>query len=436
MFQVRILFLSIVLTGNFVSQTFAETPPVHHGQQPGRIVEKADGQLGVFWGLSTYLFPKRLQEQLRPYLGKFVDVEYTLIPDEPGTISIAGYQIGTITKVDVHADDPAHLPIVIEVQPTKAVYELGEPVAVHVAVTNHTEESQSLSLGVGGTALYQNYEPRVHLEWLESFYSENPAWGLPKGFPKYPTLSAGQTLEFDVSSAYLVWPGTYQVIYKTYGGPASDYGNQSEAVTIKVAPARDPSAEHEALKKWLTVAAYPQRVEIAEQLLRFNDTSGTDEVLRLLDAGVYSKETRWEPAAFRYAWKKGGLKGQQLMLNLIKRQGGQELVERLLDDIGWCPDYISCLDQLLDSKNLTSKQVGGWVEHPRICDLTAAFLGRNCSKAIGRFPTDGTEEERDEAIIKRKGILNQHPELLGISRSAYGEDKTLGDKPHVVVTPD
>lgn len=292
MLPVRIIFLSLVLVGGFICQTSARTVPPGTYHEEGRIVEKTDGQMAVFWGAYAYLFPKPLQEKLRPYLGKFVKIEYTRVADAPGRFSMLGSEIGDITKIDIEAEDSNHLPIVFKVKPTKPVYNLNEPVVVHVSVTNHTNKTQELGLGTGETmSLCQDYERILALDWLEEYYSDDAAWGIPKRFGQYPTLAAGRTLEFDITSQFMVRPGTYQIVYKATGGSASNSCNQSEVATISVAPAKDETAEHKSLLKWLYAAAYPQRVEIAEQLLlRFNDRSGTQEVLRVLGTGVYSKK--------------------------------------------------------------------------------------------------------------------------------------------------
>lgn len=426
MFSPRNLRLGLLITCIVGSQTMAETLSPGKDYSSGRVVKKGDNTLAVFWGGGCYEFPKTLQEKLRPYVGKFVNVEYTRISDkESGIFSPDGTSIGSIDKVSVLVDDVDQLPVVVKTQPSKAFFKLAEPVATHVSITNRSTENQDIHLGSAWTRLYQDYEERLVLE-PEGHCDDESPYGLPK-VQGLRTLAPGQRLEFTVTSQRMAKPGTYQLIYTLSFG-AGMLGSQSEVARVTVGKAGNKAEEQQSLKKWLGIADVGQRIELAAELLRFNDTSGTEELLRLLEANEYSKEHYCNGHAFRFAWQHGGSKGEAVMLELIERQTKQDYALRMIEGIYLTPNRLQLVDELLACAKPTYRDISGWVDRPRICDITAAWLMGYTNGSM-KFPEGASEDQRDQAVASVKRVLKQNPSVFNVFSESYRrERKSSGEE--------
>lgn len=415
MFSARNLMLALLIACILGSPCMAETLPPGKYDCWGRVVKRADGALAVFWGRGCHRFPKKLHIQLRPHVGKFVKVEYTRIREEAGILSAVGSSIGQIDKVSVLADAAAQLPVVVTAKPTKTVFKLAEPVKVRVTITNQSAKKQSIQLGVSHAVLCQDYQQRLVLEPDGHYYDKSP-YGLPKG-SVLRILAPGQKLEFTVTSQVMADPGTYQLLYSLSVG-LTKLRSQSEIEQVTVGKAGNKTEEQESLKKWLSIATVGQRIKIAGQLLRFGDTSGTEEVLRLLKANEYSKAHYCNGAAFRFAWQHGGKKGEAVMLALIKRQTKQDYALRMIETIHLSPNRLQLLQELLTSTKSTHRDISGWIDEPRICDITAAWL-MGYTKGKMKFPRKGSRGERDQAVASVKKTLKQNPSFFHVLSKSY-----------------
>lgn len=416
MFSARSVTLALLMACILGSLSTGEGIPPGKYDCSGRVVKRADGELAVFLGSGCRPFPKKLRIQLRPYVGKFVKVEYTRMgEEEAGIYSSVGSVIGRIDNVSVLAESADQLPVVVTAKPTKAVFELAEPVEVRVSITNRSTKQQSMQLGVSHTVLCQDYQGRLVLEPEGHYYDKSP-YGLPKG-SVLRTLAPGQKLEFTVTSQQMADPGTYQLVYSLSLGPRK-LGSQSEIEQVTVGKAGNETEEQEALKKWLSIATVGQRIKIAGQLLRFGDTSGTEEVLRLLEANEYSKRHYCNGAAFRFAWQHGGKKGEVVMLGLIERQTKQDRVLRMIEGIHLSSNRIQLLQELLSCAQPTGRDMSGWIDGPRICDVTAAWL-MGYTNGRMEFPGEGSRRERDEAVASVKKVLKQNPSFFHVLSKSY-----------------
>ncbi|MFH1226406.1 MAG: hypothetical protein V1701_00705 [Planctomycetota bacterium] len=379
----------------------------------GRVVQKANGEFAIFFGRGCYTFPRKLQGQLQPYVGKFVKVEYTQINgDDEEKIPFMvgrGVTIGRIDKISVLSDTPAALPVMVVAKPAKKEFGHDEPILVFVSITNQSDSKQNIHLGSSYTVLCQDYCEKLVLESEDHYYDECP-YGLPKA-SVIRTLEPGQKLEFTVTSQWMANPGTYQLLYSPSVGPRV-LGSQSDIAEVIV---RQPKNEREwkkSLKMWLSIATVGQRIDIAEQLLNLGDSSGIKEVLRLLAAEEYSKPHYCKDSAFRFAWQYGGKEGEIRMLTLIKYPKSQDCVLRMIESVYLSPNRIELLQDLLTCVNSTQ------VDEPRVCDITAAWLiGYTDGKM--EFPKNGTEIEKDSTIASVVKILKNNPTFFRVLSESY-----------------
>ncbi len=226
------------------------------------------------------------------------------------------------------------------------------------------------------------------------------------------TLEPGKILEFKVVSQRMVKPGTYQLVYSLAAG--NSLYSQSEFSQIAINKAKDKEQEHEALKKWLYFAAASQCVEIAQDLLRFNDNSGTKEVIRLLEENEYTKDHFIYDPAFRFVWQNGKKEGESVMLALIKRQTKQEYAQRMIESTYLSSNHISLLEDLLDCTVFMNNSSN----KPRICDITAAWL-MGYTQGKLKFPKEGSLEEKDMAVAYVRDILKKNPTFFTILSKDY-----------------
>ncbi|MCF7956319.1 MAG: hypothetical protein K9M75_10990 [Phycisphaerae bacterium] len=417
MFSSNKILLVLLVICIFGSVAIAET--IRPGKYDcfGRVVKKANGEIAVFSGFGCQTFPAKLHKHLSPYLGKFVKVDYTRIRDqETGMITWFGSPIGNIEKVTVIANTIDQLPVVVTAVPVKKVYELSEPVKVRVSITNKSSEPRSIQLRASETVLCQDYRRRHALEPDDHYHDRTP-YGLAKG-PSYSrNLKPGQKIQFTVVSQQMAEPGIYQLLYCLSVSEPKLYC-QSAITQVTVKKAENKNQEHKALKKWLGMATFSQRIRIAERLLGFGDNSGTEEILRHLKENQDSKRQSYNGATIRFVWRHGGQKGQEVMISLIKRQTRQDSVWGMLEGIEMSPNRIQLLQDLLACSKPTRRDIAGWVDEPRICDITARWLAGYTNERV-KFPINGSLQGRGQAVGAVQKTLKDDPESFNVLSKNY-----------------
>ncbi len=405
----------LLLLAVFVSSGVAETFPPGKYDCSGRVVTKSNGETAVFWGAGQYQFPQKLQKQLKPYVGKFVRVDYTRISEqEAGIFSFIGSVIGRIDKITELAGSAKDLPVAVVAKPTKREFQHGEPIRVDVTITNHSGAPQHLQLGASHTSLCQDYLGKLVLEPSDHYSSARP-YGLPAG-PVLRTLQPEKDLRFTVTSKQMARPGNYQLVYCL--SISNALGSQSEFADIVVSAPKNDAERKRNLRKWLTSATVGQRVQIAEQLLALGDDSGKTEILRMLNADGYSKPRYCDSEAFRFAWKHCGEEGLTAMMSLIRRQRNQDYALRMIENVYLSPERVELLKQLLACTHQTRRDISGWVDEPRVCDIAAAWL-MGYTEGKMRFPRSGTEAQRDEAVAIVLKQLEQKPDFFHVLSDNY-----------------
>ena len=105
-------------------------------------------------------------------------------------------------------------------------------------------------------------------------------------------------------------------------------------------------------------------------------------------------------------------------MELIGKQRGQDKVGRMLPGIRHSPRKVDLLLRLLANKQETMRDISGWVDSPRICDVTAGWLaGYTDGKMV--FPESGTLLERDDAVKAVVQSLKADPNAFRVLRTDY-----------------
>lgn len=399
--------VAVSLACLITASSFAESFPPGKYQCIGRVVKRDNGEILVFNG-GTPCFPKKLQEQLKPYVGTFARITYMRVSqEEAGILSPEGSVIGSIENVTVLANNPAELPLQVILEPTKREFDFAEPISATITVKNQSDSTQTLVLRCSRTGLYRNYRQSYILEGDNHYWDKKPY-----GIDYVPTLKPGEELQLKLTSVSMADPGDYQMVFILCVERAK-LECQSEVVEVKVHKPESEAEEVAGLKAWLRRATKGQRIEIAKRLLKHGEECGTEEVLRLLKAGEYSKENYCNSAAFRFAWRHGGEKGKKIMLKLILGEKNQEHVLRMIEDIYLSPRRLDLLEKLLKCKKLTYRGISGWVDKPRVCDITAAWL---CGYTDGKlvFPKKGPPAKRDNVVKQVLARLRDEPPFFEV----------------------
>lgn len=401
----------------------AERVPPGEYDCDGRVVQLADGTYTLFNGSNCLRFLDKLQAELAPYAGKFVTVNYSRVAPPPGYISTVGSHMGPINTITVIADTPADLPMPVVITPTKTTCQFDEPIELAVTITNQSDQDRYVHLGSSHAVLCQDYQQKLTLEPDGHYYNKTP-YGLAKVETRR-MIQAGQALEFTITSSCMAEPGEYQLLY------ALESTMQSEIASITVAPPADDEARHAALIKWLGMATQSQRPQIAEELLlKFDDKTGRDEVLRLI------AEDDWIPlgfrftAGYRFAWRHGGQAGAETMTARIKRKGNYSDVFEAFDSgIDLSPHRVEAITDLLACKRATGYKPQGWADLPRVCDIMAHWLAAYCDELT--FPIGETEAARDEAIAAIAVQLQKDPAAFTVL-----QDDPADQEPKDTAPPD
>ena len=375
----------------------------------GRIVSRSTGELAVFWGGGCYRFPKKVQEKLRPHIGEFVVAHYTRIGDrQAGTFSVHGSVIDRIDRVERLTQDHPNRAVSVRLTLGIKEFRLNEPIRLSVEITNTAKASQRIQLMVSKTWLSQDYMGVVNLE-SESHYYDTPPYGHPD-LTQVFSLRPKQTVTFPVVSSRMLQPGKYQLVYVLR---VEGILSQSQTESVCVLSAADAAEEMKALKYWVKRATVGQRVSIAKKLMQNDETSGRDEVLRLLEAGAYTKGSFFHVRATSFAWRHGGKRGEAVMINLIQREWHKYRVVGMIRGISLSPNRIQLFESLLSGEIATKRSSTGWGEGLRISDITAALL-MGYTQGKMKFPRRGTEGERNRAVIQVRKQLEKDPSYFSL----------------------
>ena len=416
---VRFLLLNLILASQFVRSASAELilPGTYHEQ--GRVVQKADNSLAVFRSGDCFELAKPIGEKLRPYIGMFVALEYTLIQNPSDGFYVSDLRLDRIDKIDVVADAINKLPILVQTWPLKGNFDPGEPVTLRVKITNQDSESHEIQLAYSFTKLCNDYVGKFTLE-PENQANDDSPYGLPKG-ANLSMLLPKQALEFTVTANKMVKPGTYQMVYFAHAG-ATPYEFQSEPTSIVIRDVTNKSSEHENLKAWLKLGDDKQRIKVARQLMKGNDTTGVATILQSLQEKVSAKDPQCDPAACRLVCQYGGESGDLAVLGLIKLQTGESAVNRLIETVHFSPNRLQLFDDLLTCLTPTEGDSAGSVTDPRICDLTAAWLSGYADQ-IPKLPANGSNQHRDEVVAKIRQKLKSDPGSFHFHLETYVGDE-------------
>ena len=353
-------------------------------------------------------FPLDQQAKLRERLGEFVDIEYLRLADD---LAWDRTKVGPISNITTLAKSPSDLPMAVTVVPTKTAYTMIEPIEVRVTITNRSGTPQPIhNLQSSCTVLCQDYseklllEPSTHYADPSSYRFVGPRPGI--------LLAAGATVEFQLTSTHMAEPGDYQMVYVLSNTP-NDLDSQSEIVPITILPATR-SERDKALHAWQQKASIDQKITIAEELGREGDAKGIATFLSQMKTGEYTVRPGWcYDRAYACAFQYGGKAGQTIIMDLLEAQIGQDRFERMLPGIRFAPDRIALLRRLLENRRETMRDISGWVDKPRICDLTAAWLARNSIQKM-KFPSAASEAERNSAVSEVLDALNSNPKSFPI----------------------
>lgn len=393
--------ICLLISGGAVANA-EMAPPPGKAHCLGRIVRLANGDYATFRGNAVMGFPLDQQTKLKERLGEFIDIEYLRLEDN---------LIGPILTITTLAKGPSDLPMAVTVVPSKNAYTMIEPIEVRVTITNRSGTPQPIhNLPSSRTVLCQDYSEKLQLE--PSTHYAGPSLYQFVGPIPGTQLAPGATVEFQLTSTHMAEPGDYQMVYVLCNTP-HDLHSQSEIVPITILPAT-PAERDEALHVWQQKASIDQKITIAEELCRKGDAKGIATFLSQMKAGEYTVRPGWcYDSAYTCAFQYGGEAGQAIMTDLLEAQIGQDRFMRMIPGIRFAPDRIALLRRLLENRRETMRDTSGWVDKPRICDLTAAWLADNSIQKM-KFPSAATETERNSAVSEVVDTLNSNPKSFPI----------------------
>lgn len=248
----------------------------------GWVVKRAHGGFDVSNGYWCAGFDKPKTAALAPYLGKFVDVTFSMV--ENGMGFGRGGSFDEIQRITVIEDTSEAFPIAVTIEPTKKVFTSAEPIVAKVTLENRSKEAQSFGLAHHSHAtLFRDYEKVFWLEpddhdWPEKSYRF-------EGRPDIGSLAPSKRLVFTIESRHMAEPGKYDLSYVLNRG-ARLRACASELVPLEVVPAAGGDRVA-VLRSWLKTAALDQRIKIANELADKGDRWAVDEFLAQLKTGIY-----------------------------------------------------------------------------------------------------------------------------------------------------
>ena len=406
----RLTIVCIALLSLQLNSSAESIPPgIYHAY--GRVIKDKSGRIGLF-NRGVFHFPTDQDGKLEGHLGQFVDCEHQRLDDPMG---FSGSRVGPIVNVKIVALSPDKLPVTVNITPVKTAFEISEPVVCRVELENRSSETRNLgSMTVASTLLCQNYEEKLQLE-SDMHYYELDTYEFEGG--KRPTsLSPGEKISFKVSSSRMAEPGVYEAVHLLNLGPRG-LSMQSELTKIVILPA-DARIRHAALRHWQPVASRDQSIKLASELADLEDLEAFALFLQQLQAGRYSPIGFCYDQAYELAFQKGGQAGEVIMMELIGKQRGQDKVGRMLPGVRYSPRKVDLLLRLLANNQETMRDFSGWVDSPRICDITAGWLaGYTDGKLV--FPKSGDLSARDEAVTSIIRRIKVVPSLFGILHPNY-----------------
>lgn len=250
----------------------------------------------------------------------------------------------------------------------------------------------------------------------ENHYYDKHPYGNPQ-LRRLHDLQPGEAISFDIQSRRMAQPGTYQLLYVlTLGGRVQCV--HSNVVEVTVLPAANAAEKQRALKHWLHRASPGQRVDIASRLVAHGDNSAKREVLSLLRPRDHSQPPYLSSNAYAFAWQHGGEEGEAAMLDLIRTQERQDRVLRMVEQLQKSPNRVAVLLELLNSRQETNRDIAGWVDRPRVCDIVASWLAGYTHYRI-KFPRDGSEQQRDMVVEQVRRQLRERPEFFDVLKPTY-----------------
>ena len=408
-----VISLPIICAALLASQqnAIAESIPPGVDHVDGRVIKDQSGRVGLFTG-GIFHFPPDQEAKLEGHLGEFVDCEYMRVADQ---VSFSGGRVGPISKIKVIAESPDKLPVTVKVTPSKAAFSISEPVVCRIELENRSSEIQNLgSMIVASTLLCQSYEEKLRLE-SDMHYYELDAYAF-EGSTRPVSLAPGAKVSFKVTAARMAEPGEYQIVHILSLGPR-DLSMQSEFARVEILPA-DKGTRHDAVRHWQPIASRDQSINLASELADLGDRQAFDFFLGQLKNGRYTPRGFCYDRAYELAFQKGGEAGEEIMMELIEKQRGQDKVGRMLPGIRYSPRKVDLLMRLLANKQETMRDISGWVDSPRICDVTADWLaGYADGKMV--FPESGSLTARDSVVVKVTQFLKANPTTFRVLSPDY-----------------
>lgn len=367
----------------------------------GWVMQRADGQVDVWNGFFCAGFPAGKSGGLHSHVGKFVEVVYNMTGNA-GTFS--GVTFDRILAIKVIEDTPENFPILVAIEPLKKEFTSSEPIAARVTLENRSQQVQSCGLVSSHAILSKDYEKVI---WLEPDKHD-----FPDTFYRFEAvrdmgwLNPGERIVFIVESSRMAEPGEYDLSY-TLSRFARDRRCASKMVGVKVVPPADGDRAA-VLRTWLRRAAFSQRVDIVNELAKMGDVASVAEFVAQLKAGEDRKNGFFYHQAYDIAFRRGGSAGEEVMLERIRSGKFQESVADYIRYAFASKNKVGIFTELLSCQHAVEMAVGGWVTHPRVCDITADILMGNSSSEMS-FPRQGDETARNKAVDRVQKMLKSDP---------------------------
>lgn len=375
------------------------------GHFEGRVVKRASGSFDVSNGFWCASFPKQKTASLASCLGKFVDVTFSMVEDGIGFGR--GGSFDEIQRITVIGETSEAFPIAVTIKPTKKVFTSSEPIVAKVTLENRSKQIQSFWLTSSHTILSRDYEKVFWLEPDNHYYPEKSYRF--EGKPDIGKLNPGGRLVFTIESRHMAEPGKYDLSYVLSRG-ARQRSCISELAPVEVVAAADGDRTA-VLRSWLKTAALDQRIKIANELAEKGDRWAIDEFLAQLKTGMYLGNGFFYHQAYEFPFRHGGEAGEKLMMDIIEHDKFQESATEFIRDALISKNRLRLLSDLLSCRNAVEMNLQDWVKHPRICDITADVLMQR-TRGKMKFPREGSEKERDDAVVRVQGALKARPQLF------------------------
>jgi hypothetical protein len=298
-------------------------------------------------------------------------------------------------------------PITVTIEPIKEILPSSEPIVAKVVLENRSKQVQSLAMSSSHAVLSRDYEKVCWLE-PDNHYYPTKSYRF-EGEPDIGKLNPGGRLVFTIESRHMAEPGKYDLSYVLCLGVKQRYC-VSKTVHVEVAAA--PDGDRVAvLKSWLKTAALEQRIKIANELAAIGDRWAVDEFLAQLRTGIYLSNGFFYREAYQFAFRHGGEAGERLMMDLIEHDKFQESAQDFIRFAFISKNRLRLLTDLSSCQHAVEMNLQDWVQHPRICDITADVLMQQ-TRGEMQFPRNGTEAERNEAVARVQQALKANPNLF------------------------